>query len=786
LRDWKNRGISQKDLSRSMSISYVSGALGIMWLVTATPQQILTVFIRNYLEATSTQLGLLVGTVNALALLNLAAIWFYGLLKGQRKPFFILTTLIQRSAAFLIAFAAFGVASGGDKDFAIRLVLVAGIIGALFGSSSGSGWWSWMADLIPEARRSAFFGRRSAISQFVNVIFFFSATFAVDLYAKQAFVVYGILFSLGALAGLGDILLHIFIPEPKPLDADVEPMTWREFFRPLRDRSFRQFCIVLGMYLFSFNLAAPFLAPFMTSPTGGGAPTVWLGITFVISQLTWVLMAPFWGMLMDRMGKKPIVMIGGLMVISWVGYLFLGPSNYPFVLPLIALVGGFFAPAFWEGISQFMIALSPDENRTAYSAWYWTAFGVSASVSPLLGGVIYDYLELHPLIIGRFAASPFQTVVSLSIVLVLFSLTHLGRITTLRDKSVRAVVGTILNPGIFRAVTNISILGRPTRALVVQRTLEDSRGGALDLGFAEISIRLDDPVAEVREAAIQAMVRLGTPEAVHELVSRLSSSETLSRPKLARALGLIPLKNEALKEEVSIALSLALQDPSEELEIEAAGALGRIQSQGSRGILLDFLRRSDSLKVKVSSAGAAAQLGLEEAAEEIFFLLFTTENWILRRQLAIALGDLFGTSGEMYQYMTGDWSQNVQSFYQLAEQSQKRLDKILGRVSGRRVLLGLPINRHLEALPVYYEKGEFAAAFRLELEVWGEIERHPGVKAIIPSVVRMFWDKTLGIIEEGNEPKAQEVVLGLYGLYRCLYLAENNRRVMTAETKTVR
>jgi hypothetical protein len=255
---------------------------------------------------------------------------------------------------------------------------------------------------------------------------------------------------------------------------------------------------------------------------------------------------------------------------------------------------------------------------------------------------------------------------------------------------------------------------------------------------------------------------------------------------LARALGLIPLKNEALKEEVSIALSQALQDPSEELQIEATGALGRIQSQGSRGILLDFLRRSDSLKVKVSSAGAAAQLGLEEAAEEIFFLLFTTENWILRRQLAIALGDLFGAPGEMYHYMTGDWSQNVHSFYQLAEQTQKRLDKILGRVSGRRVLSGLPINRHLEALPVYYEKGEFVAAFRLELEVWGEIENHPEVSTTTPSVVRMFWDKTLGIIEEGSEPKAQEVVLGLYGLYRCLYLAENNRRVMATESKTIR
>ena len=773
MNDWNGKAITTSDVERSIKISYVTGGLGILWLVTATPQQILTVFVRNYLGATSTQLGLLVGVMNTMALLHLASIWFYAKLGSRKKTFFIATTLVQRSAAFLLAIASFSVAAGGSRQQGIVLVLVAGMVGALFGNSSGSGWWAWMADLVPESKRSSFFGKRSSISQLVNLTFFFLATYVVDLYLDRVFIVYGVLFSIGALAGIMDILLHILIPEPKV--EDPQPISLNEFFRPLRDKEFRRFCLILGMYLFSFNLAAPFLAPYMTNPQGGGAPTVWLGITFVISQLTWVLMAPFWGMLMDRMGKKPVVIIGGLMVVSWIGHLFLQPTNYHIVLPIVSLVAGFFAPAFWEGISQFMISLSPDKHRATYSAWYWTAFGVSGAVSPLLGGVIYDFLDANPIRLGAMEPSAFQAVVVLSILMVLFSLTHMGRIVTKNDKSVRTVMSTILNPGVFRAVTNISILSRPTKASVVEKTLRGSTGGALNLGFQEICIRMDDPDPDVREAAIDALARLSTPEAIWELLQRFSDPDTLSRARIARALGQVHTSDLHLSFTLVQRLEEALGEENEEILIEVAGALSKLMArgvEGSRYRLLDQLKGSGSLRVKVSTAQAAARLGMEEAAEEIFSLMHGTDNWILRRQLAISLGDLFGEPGEIYAYMTGDYGKNLQAVDNLCTKIHKRLQKLYQRKA-----------EVLKPIPRLYEQRNHLEAVTHIHQVWKNLNKDfPRTEQII---LDFFWQTIEDYLGRGQEPQAQDTVLGLYTLDRLCNLLEHNRGIVTTKPKTI-
>ncbi|GAB6089926.1 MFS transporter [Spirochaeta dissipatitropha] len=770
--DWKDNEISSKQVRRSMRISYISGPLGTVWLITATPQQILTVFVRNYLGASSTQLGMMVGVINLLALLHLASIWFYRTCGGRKKSFFMLSTLVQRSMAFVMSAASFQVAAGGSRSMGILLVLAAAIVAALAGNISGSGWWSWMADLIPADRRAAFFGKRSAISQLVNISFFFSATLVLDLYAEQVFIVYGILFAVGGSAGVLDILLHAFIPEPQPKprnNADGN-MSWREFFLPVRDRNFRRFCLILGMYLFSLNLAAPFLAPYTTDPAGGGAPNVWLGITFVISQLTWVMMVPFWGMLMDRMGKRPVVIIGGLFILSWTGYLFLAPSNYVIVLPLIALSGGLLAPAFWEGISQFMLDLSPDEHRTSYSAWYWTAFGVSGALSPLLGGVFYDFLASHPLQFGALQASPFQTVVVLAILMVLFSLSHMGRIASPRDKSVRAVMSTILNPGVFRAVSNIGILSRPTRADVVQRTLRGSRGGALGLGFAEICIRLDDPDAQVREAAAQALGRLGSEEAQDQLITRLTTPDSLSRPVIARVLGNFHDLDSARLAKLVQALTAALEDSNEDVQVEAASSLGRLSWHGASAPLLRSLKESPSLRVRISSAEAVGRLGAQEAGLEIFVLMHRTDNWILRRQLAIALGDLFGKPGEIYHYMTGDLTRNIQAVYGLAESIEKRLGRLARKQEGKADGLSPDklqlLQPCLKQAAVRYDRGDYCTAFEKVQMVWNEIPQ--AVKARSPGMIHTYWEAVVSFMAEENCPGAQDVVLSLYSLYRLL------------------
>jgi MFS family permease len=769
--DWNQREISPRDITISMKTSILAGALSILWMVTTTPQQILTVLVKNHLGASSTQLGFLVGAVNLAAVMNLLSIHISKKLKGRRKRFFIINTLIQRCMAFGIAWASFHIASGGSRQEGVFLVIASAIAAAIFGNSSSSMWWSWMADLIPEQKRAVFFGKRSSIIQIVNLVFFFGATFVIDLYFHKLFLVYGILYTIAGIAGVADILLHIRIPEPKAEEATG--FSREEFLKPVKDPQFRRFCLIMGFYLFSVNLAAPFLAPYITDPEGGGAPTVWLGITFVISQLAWVAMAPFWGVLMDRMGKKPVVTIGGLFIISWTGYLFLSPDNYHIVLPLIAFLGGLLAPAFWEGISQFMLALSPEESRTSYSAWYWTAFGVSAAASPLIGGSLYDMLRENPLYLAGQEISPFQVLVSISIILVLFSLTHMGRISRSEDKSVRTVVSTIMNPGIFRAISNIGILSRPTRAVNVERALREVRGTAHSLSFSEIVIRLDDPEVEVREAAALALARLGSREAEEELLRRLSETDTLSRPIIARALGSMGSVRAVPH------LIDALQDRSEELQVEAAAALGKIRIEESSEPILRSLREGSTLRVRISSAEAAARMGIQAAADEIFSLLHSTSNWILRRQLAIAMGDLFGVPGEIYHYMTGEFSRNAQMIYRLAG-GVERLSAGLVRRSNHGIPPGQmktgddirEIKNLVQSAAASFDRKEFDRGVVILSALWKKLENR------LPEapLIRWYWEKVADHSSKGGILTAQDFILGLYSIYRLLRQAGMKQR----------
>ncbi|MFW5801853.1 MAG: HEAT repeat domain-containing protein, partial [Spirochaeta sp.] len=351
--------------------------------------------------------------------------------------------------------------------------------------------------------------------------------------------------------------------------------------------------------------------------------------------------------------------------------------------------------------------------------------------------------------------------------LVLFSLTHMGRIVSPRDKSVRTVMSTILNPGVFRAVSNIAILSRPTRADVVRRTLHGSRGGALGLSFAEICVRLDDPDVQVREAAALALARLGSRPAQMELIQRLQNRDSLSRPVLTRALGNFRnLTGDELNRVVQV-LSELLGDPNEDVQVEAASSLGRLAWRGATPILLRSLRESPSLRVRISSAEAAARLGAEEAGIEIFQLMHQTENWILRRQLAIALGDLFGNPGEIYFYMTGDMAGNLQAVHRLAELAGRRIGRAL---RSRRVMQPIPadtgdiVQQNIRVAADLYDRERYTEAYNLLIRVWQELPWD--AKLQTPRVMQVYWEELENLQGMKGAPASQDVVLALYSLYR--------------------
>jgi hypothetical protein len=633
--DTKGRIITRKTLNRSMAYSLIGGGFGSVWFLFTSPQQLLILLVKNYLGASSSELGLFLGIMNIISVFHLAAIAIYAY-RRTIKPFWLTVSFIHRSLTFLLAAASFYAAAGGSRRIALMVVMITSVLTFVLGNMAGSGWWAWINQIVPNNRRSTYFGQRSAVAQATNVIAFFTATIMIDVFTQQIFLVFGIIYLVAGVFGITESSLHIPIPEPTSAQANKVPFKVSSFFQPFRNRNFRTLCIVAGVSMMGISISAPFFVPMITDPSEIGAPTIWLGIMFAISQLTWVLIIQFWGTMMDRFGRKPVAMIGMLFPLSYLGYLFLTPQNYHYVLPAIALLGGVFSPALYEGLNQVMLSLVPQKNQTAYIAWYWALLGIIQGLGPIIGGYLLQ-------VTGSISVLVIST---LFIIFVSFIL--LDTVKTGKELKFTRLVSTLSSPNIIKAYMNMPVIARSGDKTKVGNALKTMRSSQGSLALDEILIRLEDPDDEVREEAVKALGRIGGPEVEDVLIAHMSTSESMVRTECAQALGRLGC-GRAVPSLIDM-----LYSDDESLVKAAARALGKIESTDSTKALLAIIREPRSLKIKITSAeGLSAKQERIAILQEILSLFEQTENPVMQKQLIISVGNIIGKPGEFYSYLTG-------------------------------------------------------------------------------------------------------------------------------------
>jgi len=641
------RALSAKVLNRTMTLSYASGMAFVVWFLICSPQPLFNVFIRNYLEVSSFELGLLIGTISFLSVFQLAGIPIFRRLETP-KWFWLVCHLLHRTNAFVMAGVSLYIAQGGNKKTGYYIIFAAMVVSWILTNVSSSGWWDWMADIIPEKIRSRFFAKRSSISNIVNIIWFFAVSLTIDLVgAPHLFYAFTVIFLIAGVCGFLDILVHLPMPEMRKARAHTSP-SFAALLEPLHNRNFLKFGFAVGLSLFSINIFSPFVAPYIVGRDGIGASTTWLSVQFIVEKLTWVLLIPLWGLVMDKFGKKPVVVLGVFTTASWIGYFFITKENYAVLLPLISLAGALFAPAFWEGINQMMLALSPEKNRVSYVSWYWLIFGVATAFGSYTGGFLNDILAGVRIAAPGFSAfGGFQITLSISLFMVAISMLVLLRIREVNVKPVSYVVSQIVNPGFIRTYVTMGVVkGNPNPDKIADalRAIDGSRS---DLAIDEIEERLSDPDQEVRYEAALALGRIGSLASVAHLINILRDRGSSLRPAAARALGKIgdPTSLPHLIE--------GLNSDSEDLQEACAYAIGEIGSESAAPDLLRVMRDMRSERVRASGASAAALIGMIEAAWEIVPLMIQTSNSVLRTQLAIAFGNIMGRPGEFYAYITG-------------------------------------------------------------------------------------------------------------------------------------
>ncbi|HPO01757.1 MAG TPA: MFS transporter [Treponemataceae bacterium] len=674
-----SKQLTQAQMTRAMRVSIFSGAASVVWQLVCAIQPLFNVFFQNHLGATAAQLGLLVTIIQLTAVFQIAGIVLYGLI-GRQKPIFMVGHVIHRALTAIIAFVAFNVARGGSTQRGIVIIIAAMGISWIFANASSACWWGWIADIFPESMRGEFFMRRSSIIQIVKIVWFFLASTLLDIFPKEStLIVFGVLISVGALAGLLDIVSQIVTPEPLPEkkpDFDVSTV-----FEPLKNKDFIRYAAAIGLAVFSMNMIGPFQAPWVVNPDHIGAPNTWLGIMSMLTQFLWVICAPFWGTVMDRWGRKSVVILGTLLVVGWIGYLFLTPGNYFIALPLIAIFSGVLAPAFWEGSNQMMLSLAPEKNRVSYVAWYLAIVGLVSAPGSLAGGVLSDTLAGLSIPVGPFEFANFHVVQSISIVLGIFCAFLISRVREGNEKPFGFVVGQIANPQIIRTFQYLDSLNRTETPRANAAILRNFRDESAELAVKDIIELLDDPDGSVQEEAARALGRIRSIQAVDALILRLLDEDSDIRIEAARSLGRIGDK-KAVR-----ALVGCLWESGEELQKACIEALADIGDEESIAQVMSFLRENRSERLRQISSAAAARLGIFEAAWDIYPRIITARTRTQRTQYAIAMADLLGKSGEFYQYVSGsasvlqkrqqrllaDFQQNMQNVYARQQKKKSRI-----------------------------------------------------------------------------------------------------------------
>lgn len=812
----KHGPITGLQLQRGLRVNIMAGALGVSWW-SMTQGMPLTMFFEA-LGASGLMMGLVTTIMQFAFLMQVPATIFAERL-AARKPTWGAVCLVHRALWFLPALFMYLFPDRLQTVAMLTMVLLA--VSSLLGQSVTAMWFSWMADLVPESMRGRFWGKRQSWLMAASLISMAVAGYVLDLFpaphhGQGTWRGFALIFVIGAFVGCADIIIHLWVPEPLAQKKRQTTPWFSKILDPLKDRDFRNLTLAMGLFSFSVGLVS---LGMVYLKKDFHVTYMHLSAITISASIGSMLFGIVSGYAMDRIGGRTF----GAIMIAFAPVLGLGwffVKGYPTDLvslaqkvPLIGQVAGsaaallparaeawlrslempqavwiqvfvaLFAGAFYGsiGICQYHMsaAIVPREGRTMSMAVHWSLAGLIGAFGSMCAGHVMDYFAAHPLRYTLPSGTPlaFHHVLVVLHVLSMW-LIVLPLLLKVRPRKGELPVGIavsrllVANP--FRAVANIYSIGAPLtrgrRARAV-RSLGRERTG---IAVTDLIEKLDDPSTDVREEAVYALGSIGSPEAISALVAKLDDPQSDLAPQIAKAL-------RTARDPKSVeALLRKLDDPDRETKTESARALGEIGDRRAVPLLMELLSKSKDAKVVSASSDALARLGELAALYEILPRMRQTRNPVLKRSLAVAVGDLLGERDGFYKVL----SIEQQTAGVEVDRMIRELRHAIADVTRERMTSpGRSLHERAARVQQLYEEGRFSdcvaemfalaiglAALRWGVEFGGDA---------LAAIHHLIWrDQRFGVgvwyldyLREGfgdaeaTEPDAVDALLGVYFLY---------------------
>jgi len=158
--------------------------------------------------------------------------------------------------------------------------------------------------------------------------------------------------------------------------------------------------LVMFLVMVGFGIIIPIL-PFYTESLG--ASVTGLGWLMAIYSITQFIFAPMWGKVSDKVGRKPIILVG---IIGLALSFFLMAIAKTFAFMFIArTIGGILSAANMTTVMAYVADITTEENRAKGMGMVGAATGLGFVFGPAIGGVLSDISLVLPFIVSGVCAT---------------------------------------------------------------------------------------------------------------------------------------------------------------------------------------------------------------------------------------------------------------------------------------------------------------------------------------------------------------------------------------------
>ncbi|KAB7707590.1 MFS transporter [Bacillus aerolatus] len=140
--------------------------------------------------------------------------------------------------------------------------------------------------------------------------------------------------------------------------------------------------VVMFLVMVGFGIIIPVL-PFYAEEMG--ASPAQLGLLMAVYSLMQLLFAPMWGRISDRMGRKPVMMIGILGLA--LSFFLMAVSSQLWMLFAARIIGGILSSANMPTVMAYAADITTEEDRGKGMGIIGAAVGLGFVLGPAIGGI---------------------------------------------------------------------------------------------------------------------------------------------------------------------------------------------------------------------------------------------------------------------------------------------------------------------------------------------------------------------------------------------------------------